>query len=125
MVSITYLQEYEGVLTSSGAEDLSSLRQPMISHLQEPKMPEDFFQTHYTFLTKSTLQNKVTPRQKVHPVPCRRPVSIPCSTGVSCIKCMRHYKYDGCFNMQDQPALLPSSSLSVWQLSLYEDLIVF
>ncbi|KAI3757277.1 hypothetical protein L6452_04811 [Arctium lappa] len=35
--------EYEGVLTSSGAEDLSSLRQSML---------KDFFQTHYTFLTK-------------------------------------------------------------------------
>ncbi|KAI3691637.1 hypothetical protein L6452_31436 [Arctium lappa] len=69
MVSITYLQEYESVhtssrssrrslkssvaddlsleaedvLTSSEAEDLSSLRQPML---------EEFFQTHCTCLTK-------------------------------------------------------------------------
>ncbi|KAI3772040.1 hypothetical protein L6452_03214 [Arctium lappa] len=35
--------EYEGVLTSSGTEDLSSLRQSML---------KDFFQTHCTFLTK-------------------------------------------------------------------------
>ncbi|KAI3746385.1 hypothetical protein L6452_08816 [Arctium lappa] len=35
--------EAEDVLTSSGAEDLSSLRHPML---------KDFFQTHCTFLTK-------------------------------------------------------------------------
>ncbi|KAI3748596.1 hypothetical protein L6452_11788 [Arctium lappa] len=61
--------EYEGVLTSSGAEDLSDLRQPMISSLLRyegvltssgaedlsslrQSMLKDFFQTHYTFLTK-------------------------------------------------------------------------
>ncbi|KAI3669870.1 hypothetical protein L6452_41328 [Arctium lappa] len=36
-------QEYEGVLTSSGAEDLSGLRQPMISSLlREPKIFQVF-----------------------------------------------------------------------------------
>ncbi|KAI3719937.1 hypothetical protein L6452_20843 [Arctium lappa] len=35
--------EYEGFLTSSGAEDLSSLRQSML---------EEFSQTHCTVLTK-------------------------------------------------------------------------
>ncbi|KAI3681401.1 hypothetical protein L6452_36196 [Arctium lappa] len=108
--------EYEGVLTSSGAEDLSSLRQSML---------KDFFQTHCTFLTKyiviSCIDVDLIWRSDklsfVYYTILRKGLYHP-SAGVPCIKCMRHYKYDGCINMQDQPSLKHSSSLSALAFSL-------